>query len=136
MRKSITALGPSGAKAVRAPRADAASAGCTSMPGHGETGVVYVTERDGGGGRQAGGSSWWGGRSQGFRPRRRRLSLQRGGIAVVAAVRSDPAAVSQCALLLLPHVSTVLVPKDTYFFFPCPFSRGISVADPRVLRVR
>jgi len=30
------------------------------MLGHGETGVVYVTERDGGGGRPAGGSSWWG----------------------------------------------------------------------------
>lgn len=104
---------------VRTP--DASSAGCTSMPGHGETGVVYVTERDGGGGRPAG--RWFfmvGGRSQGFRPRRRRLSLRRGGIAVVAAVRSDPAAVSQCALFFLPHVSMVFVPKD-FYFFPLPF---------------
>lgn len=61
-----------------------------------------------------------GDRSQGFRPRRRRLSLRRGGIAVVAAVRSDPAAVSQCALLFLPHVSTVFVPKDFHFSFPAP----------------
>ena len=85
-------------------------------PGHGETGVVYVTERDGGG-RPAGGSWWWGGRSQGFRPRRRRLSLRCGGIAVVAAVRSDSTAVSQCALLFLSHVSTIFVPKEFFFFY-------------------
>lgn len=57
-RKFITALGPFGAKAVCAPRHR--RLGARLLPGHGETGVVYVTERDGGGGQQAGGSSWWG----------------------------------------------------------------------------
>lgn len=57
-RKFITALGPFGAKAVRAPRHR--RLGARLSPGYGETGVVYVTERDGGGGQQAGGFSWWG----------------------------------------------------------------------------
>lgn len=77
-----------------------------------------------------------GGRSQGFRPRRRRLSLRRRGIAVVAAVRFDPVAVSRCALLFLPHVSTVLVLKT--FLFSCSFLKDncvpILAADPRFSR--
>jgi len=84
-----------------------------------------------------------GGRSQGFRPRRRRLSLRRGGIAVVAAVRSDPAAVSQCALFLLPHVSTVSsCPEGFSFLLLCPFLRerdnrvaNISRGSPRSLHL-
>jgi len=39
---------------------DAGLAECTSTPGYGETGAVYVTERGSGGGRP-GGSPWWGG---------------------------------------------------------------------------
>lgn len=39
--------------------------------------------------------------------RRRRLSLRCGGIAVVAAVRFDPAAAQRCAPFFLPHVSVV-----------------------------
>lgn len=101
------------------PDADASSVGRTSTYQAGETGVVYVTERDCGGERSVGGSPWWGGRSRGSRPRRRRLSLRRGGIAVVAAVRYDPAAVSQYALFFVPHVLSVGlgVSRDYLLFF-------------------
>lgn len=79
-------------------RTPTSSAGCTSMPSHGETGVVYVTERVGGGGRLAGGSLWWGAQpgfptaSAALKPptqghcRRGRGTIRSGSLAVRAAL--------------------------------------------------
>lgn len=114
------------------------SAGCRARPRGNRCCICHPKRR-----RWGPAGRWFamvGGRSQGFRPRRRRLSLRRGGIAVVAAVRSDSAAVSQCALLFLPHVSTVFRVEGFFISFSLPFSCArdncvaISVADPCGLR--
>jgi len=117
-QKFIAALGPSGAKAVCAPRI---------------VGWVHVDARPWGNRccichrkrRRWGPTSRWffmvGDRSQGFRPRRRRLSLRRGGIAVVAAVRSDPAAALAVRAVPPARVNGIFVPQRIFISFTLSF---------------
>lgn len=114
------------------------------VPGRGNRCCVCHRKRPAVGNGRPVGPRWWGGRSRGFRPRRRRLSLRRGGIAVVAAVRYDPTAVSQYAvyaLFFVSHVLSVGSCQETVIFSSRPpfFDRGNilpRIAIFRVLRVR